>query len=583
MGKIKKVSESYEKAGECVSELPCEHEFHTRVAFRSKEVSDTLAQMVEDYSKLSDEEIETFTENLEAYMECNETEIEKEKNRKKYEKKYKKKYKGLSSKETVVAPACYLENMTQQNICLLNKIQLMDKGEQVLHALKMIKKRFFIADGLEADWARLFTLWFFEYGADTKNDDACFFQAKAVTTFLNYKEIPNVPNFSPLCNTFDLGHWTKYEGQRFKNNPPMLVFRKNDAYIRDIMTRDPYKYAVRELTKAIKKIPKELRSKNVLENLIKEKSKLGIANFSYIGPMTGTEVYTILESFLGTYKTDIEFVSYNEERREVKIKVTTENMSHWQSATRLPGSITQKKYFEFMGNPEYDWIPEFIRQYADAKPLENTTWFYDNKERGEVGDLELIDMAVWMLPSQATASTLGAYKNYKLSKGDVQETLKGLFEFSSRTIDMYKLGNIGHNFFGGSFVQRFEGEDVIKIDDLWLRESTVYFDFDKSSLDGFRRDQALSILKSLVQEAKSRRCKLKVTIKGFADATGLESYNKGLSQKRADTILNYLGSKLEIQEASSLGYGESKEHLLVPSMPESALNRRVEILIEEIV
>lgn len=60
MEKTKKMSHSYEKAGECVAELPCEQEFPTRVAFRSKEVSDTLAQMIEEYSKLSDEENKDF-------------------------------------------------------------------------------------------------------------------------------------------------------------------------------------------------------------------------------------------------------------------------------------------------------------------------------------------------------------------------------------------------------------------------------------------------------------------------------------------------------------------------------------------
>jgi len=579
MGRTRHISQSYATAGESVAKLPCEKEFHTRVVFRSKEVSDTLAELVDAYSKLSDEEIEQSIEKLEVYAVCEESEEEKEK----YRQKYKEPYRDLRDKKTVKAPACYLETMDEKTICLLNKIQRMDRGEQVIHALKMIKKRFFVNDGLEADWARLFTLWFFEYDAKTKNDDACFFQGKAVTTFLNFKGIPNVPNFGNKCNTWDLGHWTKYEEEikRFPNKTPMLVFRKNDAYIRDIMSRDPYKYAIREITRAIKQLPKDKRDNAIIKDLIDKKMKRRIADFKYIGPMTGTEVYTILESFLGTYNTDIKFLSYDEERREVKVKVITENMSHWQSATRLPDSITKKKYFEFMGNPEYDWVPEEIREYSETQPLKDVDWYYDNKERGEVGDIDLIDMAVWMLPSQATASTLGAYKNYKLSNGEVQETLKGLFEFSSTTVDLYKLGNIGHNFFGGSFVQRFEGEDTIVIDDLWIRETAVYFDWDRSDLDGFRRDQALQILNSIVDEAKSRNCKLRLEVKGYADATGMESYNKGLSQKRADLIMNYLGSRLELQEASSMGYGE--EELLVPQMPESAINRRVTIVIEEIV
>jgi len=46
MSQTKKVSQSYEKAGECVSELPCEHEFHTRKLKMKKAILLTVTALL---------------------------------------------------------------------------------------------------------------------------------------------------------------------------------------------------------------------------------------------------------------------------------------------------------------------------------------------------------------------------------------------------------------------------------------------------------------------------------------------------------------------------------------------------------
>ena len=118
----------------------------------------------------------------------------------------------------------------------------MRRTEKVIHALKMINERFFVDKDLEADWARLFTLWLFEYNQESKDDSMlCQAQGKMLSMFLNAKNIKNVPEFKK-CNTESIGVWTKYKGTIYSKGTALLLFEKNSPYMRDIMNRKPYKY-----------------------------------------------------------------------------------------------------------------------------------------------------------------------------------------------------------------------------------------------------------------------------------------------------------------------------------------------------
>ena len=64
---------------------------------------------------------------------------------------------------------------------------------------------------------------------------------------------------------------------------------------------------------------------------------------------------------------------------------------------------------------------------------------------------------------------------------------------------------------------------------------------------------------------------------GHTDAVGEEGYNKGLSERRARAVREYLVSKFSIsrERLDSVGMGESR--LLDQDRPDAAVNRRVEI------
>lgn len=78
--------------------------------------------------------------------------------------------------------------------------------------------------------------------------------------------------------------------------------------------------------------------------------------------------------------------------------------------------------------------------------------------------------------------------------------------------------------------------------------------------------------------------KTHLTLIGYTDSTGSAAYNKKLSDRRASSVLNYLGNKGVIpQRLSAYGMGEEKPRASNATAAGRAENRRVEIIIEPVV
>jgi outer membrane protein OmpA-like peptidoglycan-associated protein len=88
-----------------------------------------------------------------------------------------------------------------------------------------------------------------------------------------------------------------------------------------------------------------------------------------------------------------------------------------------------------------------------------------------------------------------------------------------------------------------------------LKNDIIHFDFDKDKI----RDDASEELDKLV-EVWSRYPSMIIKIESHTDARGPKSYNKYLSQKRADSTKEYLLSKGidESRIESAIGYGEDR-------------------------
>jgi outer membrane protein OmpA-like peptidoglycan-associated protein len=110
--------------------------------------------------------------------------------------------------------------------------------------------------------------------------------------------------------------------------------------------------------------------------------------------------------------------------------------------------------------------------------------------------------------------------------------------------------------------------------------ANVFYDYDKADL----RPESVASLDSLVNFMKDNPS-LNVEIYSFADAKGTDKYNKDLSMRRADAVINYLEQAgIEKTRMASRGFGES-----MPAAPNAIggrdnptgrqLNRRTEIRI----
>ena len=108
----------------------------------------------------------------------------------------------------------------------------------------------------------------------------------------------------------------------------------------------------------------------------------------------------------------------------------------------------------------------------------------------------------------------------------------------------------------------------------------VNFDFDKATL----RPDAVAILNEAVEILK-RYPDLRVEVAGHTDLCGNDGYNQSLSQRRSDTVYNYLTSNGidAARLAGPNGYGESRPLVATAqTLPEckNETNRRTELNVQ---
>jgi OmpA-OmpF porin, OOP family len=101
----------------------------------------------------------------------------------------------------------------------------------------------------------------------------------------------------------------------------------------------------------------------------------------------------------------------------------------------------------------------------------------------------------------------------------------------------------------------------------------TFFDFDKAVL----KPEATAKLDDLVDKTKAINLEVIIAV-GHTDSTGPESYNQGLSVRRADAVKNYLVSKgIERNRVYTEGKGETQPIASNSTREGRAKNRRVEV------
>ncbi|WP_201987033.1 OmpA family protein [Hymenobacter rubidus] len=108
-------------------------------------------------------------------------------------------------------------------------------------------------------------------------------------------------------------------------------------------------------------------------------------------------------------------------------------------------------------------------------------------------------------------------------------------------------------------------------------DETVLFDTDKADI----KPSAAEALKQITASIGQRYGTSQVRVMGFADARGDKSYNKDLSEKRADAVKNYLVAKggMAAERVSVEPMGESNPVATNATPAGRQENRRVEIAV----
>ena len=101
----------------------------------------------------------------------------------------------------------------------------------------------------------------------------------------------------------------------------------------------------------------------------------------------------------------------------------------------------------------------------------------------------------------------------------------------------------------------------------------VLFDFDKSNV----KPEAGAILDRLVAFMNENKDK-KVSLAGHTDSIGTEAYNLRLSERRVNSVKDYVVKKgVDTSRISGQGFGESKPIADNKTAEGRSKNRRVEI------
>src|SRR5690606_20218430 len=112
-------------------------------------------------------------------------------------------------------------------------------------------------------------------------------------------------------------------------------------------------------------------------------------------------------------------------------------------------------------------------------------------------------------------------------------------------------------------------------EDVTIVLNNVFFDFDKSEL----KPESFPELNRIVSLMKERT-EMEIEVAGHTDATGPESYNEGLSRRRAQAVVTYLSRNgINTNRLKVTYFGESKPIDSNETSEGRSRNRRVEFKI----
>ena len=115
---------------------------------------------------------------------------------------------------------------------------------------------------------------------------------------------------------------------------------------------------------------------------------------------------------------------------------------------------------------------------------------------------------------------------------------------------------------------------VIVIDPTYSMDFEVFFAFDSAELSPRARAE-LTALGRALESGELRP--YRYMIAGHTDAVGNPAYNQRLSERRAESVRNFLITNFAIHPSRLISVGFGEERLRDPANPRAGINRRVEV------
>jgi outer membrane protein OmpA-like peptidoglycan-associated protein len=189
-------------------------------------------------------------------------------------------------------------------------------------------------------------------------------------------------------------------------------------------------------------------------------------------------------------------------------------------------------------------------------------------EKNTLGDATTDTAVVARTGRTAGDVASGAANAVDSAAGKVGDAVSNTFDVTKAKLADVKLPEVN---LSGITVRGNEDYQVYGV------EEKVLFDTDKATI----KPSAAEALKQISASITQRYAGKDVRVLGFADARGDKSYNRELSQQRAEAVKNYLitTDKLPADHLSTEAFGESQPVASNATPAGRQENRRVEIAV----
>lgn len=273
---------------------------------------------------------------------------------------------------------------------------------------------------------------------------------------------------------------------------------------------------------------------------------------SFVITANGQNAYFASSQAGGAGEEDIYCISFKSDK--VFVTSTEDNLLDDGDSYKDESEYSDRR----MSEPKMLLLTGIVRDKSTGNPLAASIELYDLDSNKEIGAFESNSESGKFLMS------LPSGKNYRI-----------------------KVASVGYNGYEEDFnvtdTNGFQSKDLLvelegSGEAMPVGLDVILFDFDKSNLKG---SEAAASLDKVVEYLKAYP-KVSVKVCGHTDDMGTKEYNQALSERRAQTAIDYIAEKgIDRKRMTKVGYGATRPVATNETKEGRALNRRVEFVIDK--